>query len=104
MRAHVTRMADVPLMAIDPRRRGIGKLIVAALVTVIDAKDTLNPADDAADRAADDRTDRPSAAVALIEAVRGAAGNALRMRRRGGEDCKNRTDQRDANFHEVPLC
>jgi hypothetical protein len=26
------------------------------------------------------------------------------MRRRGGEDCKNRTDQRDANFHEVPLC
>ena len=104
MRPHVTRMADVPLMAIDPRRRGIGKLIVAALVTVIDAKNTLDPADDATDRAADDRADRPSAAVALIEAMCGAAGNALRLGRGGGEDCKNRTDERDANFHEVPLC
>ena len=91
-------------MAIDPRRRGIGKLIIGALVTVIDAKDTLDPADDAADRAADDRTDRPSAAVALIEAMWGAAGNALRLGRGGGEDCKNRTDERNANFHEVPLC
>jgi hypothetical protein len=97
-------MADVPLVAIDPRRRrGIGVLIVAALVTVIDAKDTFDPADDATDRAADDRTDRPSAAVALIKAVRRAAGNALRLGRSGGEDCKNRTDERDANFHEVPL-
>jgi hypothetical protein len=73
-------------------------------VTVVNAKDTLDPADNATDRAADDRTDRPGPAIALIEAVRGAAGNALRLGRGGREDCKNRTDDRDANFHEVPLC
>jgi hypothetical protein len=26
------------------------------------------------------------------------------VRRRGGKDCKDRTDDRGANFHEVPLC
>lgn len=97
-------MAHVPLVAIDPWRRGIGKFIIVALVTVIDAEDTLDPADDTTDCAADNCTDRASAAVALIKAVRGAAGHALRLGRSGGEDCKNRTDDRDANFHEIPLC
>jgi hypothetical protein len=97
-------MAHVPLVAIDPRRRGFGKLIVAAIVTMIDAENTLDPADDATDRAADNRTDRPGPAVALVETMRRAAGNALRLGRSGGEDCKNRTDERNANFHEVPLC
>ena len=104
MRTHVTRMAHMPLVAMDPRRRrGIGILIVAARVTVIDAKDTFDPADNATDRAADDRADRPGPAIALIEAVRGATRNALRLGRGGRKDCKNRTDDRDANFHEVPL-
>jgi hypothetical protein len=26
------------------------------------------------------------------------------MCRSGSEDCKNRTDDRNANFHELPLC
>jgi len=99
-------MADVAPMAIDPRRRGFGKFltVASASVVVVDAKDALDSADDATDRAADDGTDRSGAAVALMKTVRSAAGNALRMRRSGGEDCKNRTDDRNANVHEVPLC
>jgi hypothetical protein len=102
----MARMTHVPLMAIDPRRRGFGKLfiVIVASVVVIDAKDALDAPDDATDRAADDGADRSGAAIAFIETVRGTAGDALRVRRGGGEDCKNRTDDRNANVHEVPLC
>ena len=96
-------MADVAPVAVDPRRRGFGVFIIASVV-VVDAKDALDTADDAADRAADDGADRSGAAVAFIKTMRGAAWNALRVRRRGGKDCKDRTDDRGANFHEVPLC
>ena len=98
-------MADVPLVAIDPRRRrGIGIVFVVAGVVVVNAEDALEAADDATDCAADDGADRSGAAVAFIKAVRGAAGNALRMRRGGGEDCNYRADDRNAKFHELPLC
>ena len=99
------RMANVVPVAIEPRRRGFGIFIFSgAIVVVVDAKHALDPADDAPDRAADDGADRSGAAVAFIKTVRGAAGNALRMCRSGGEDCKNRTDDRNANVHELPLC
>ena len=99
-------VAGVPPVAIDPRRRGFDEFIGALLagVVVIDAEDALDPADNATDRAADNGADRSGAAVAFIETVRRAAGNTLRMCRRGSEDCKNRTDDRNANFHELPLC
>ena len=102
----VTRMADVPPVTIDPRRRSFDEFIRAFLagVVVIDAKDALDPADDATDRAADNGADRSGAAVAFIKTMRGAAGNALRLCRGGGEDCQNRTDDRNAKFHELPLC
>ena len=101
MRAHMAHMMPcVPLVAENPRRRrGFDEFFaVGGGVVVVDAKDALDPADDAADRAADDGADRAGASVALIKAVRGAARNALRVRRGGGEDCKSRNDDRDANF------
>src|SRR5882672_7320453 len=97
-------MADVPLVAIDRRRRSIGIVFVVAGVVVVDAEHALEAADDATDRAADDGADRSGAAVAFIKTMRGAAGNALRLCRGGGEDCQNRTDDRNAKFHELPLC
>ena len=102
-------VAGVPPVAIDPRRRSFDEFIGALLallagVVVIDAKDALDPADNATDRAADNGADRSGAAVAFIKTVRRAARNALRMCRSGSEDCKNRTDDRNANFHELPLC
>ena len=101
----MARMADVPLVAIDPRRRrGIDIVFVVAGVVMVDAEHALDAADHATDRAADDGADRSGAAVAFIKTMRGAAGNALRMRRRSGEDCKNRADDRYAKFHELPLC
>ena len=102
----MARVMGVPPVAIDPRWRGFDELIGAVLagVVVIDAKDALDPADDTTDRAADDGADRSGAAVAFIKAVRSAAGNALRMCRNGSENCKNRTGDRNANFHELPLC
>ena len=106
--AHMARLADVPAVAIDPRRRSFDEFIfigaILAGVIVIDAKDALEPADNATDRAADNGADRSGAAVAFIKTVRRAARNALRMCRCGSEDCKNRTDDRNANFHELPLC
>ena len=100
------RMPGVAPMAIEPRRRSFGIFIIAvlAIVVVVDAKHALDTADDATDRAADDRADRSGTAVALIKSVCGAAGNALRMCCGGSEDCKNRTDDRNANVHELPLC
>ena len=98
-------MADVVPVAIDPRRgRGFGIVLAVAGVVVIDAKDALDPADDATDRTADHGADRAGAAVAFIKAVGGTTGNTLRVCRRGGEDCKNRTDERNAKFHGLPLC
>jgi hypothetical protein len=102
----MARMAGVPPVAIDPRRRSFDEFIGAILagVVVVDAKDALDPANDATDRAADNGADRSGAAVAFIKTVRRAARNALRMCRSGSKDCKNRTDDRNANFHELPLC
>lgn len=99
-------MPGVAPMAIEPRRRSFGVFIIAvlAIVVVVDTEHALDTADDATDRAADDRADRSGTAVALIKSVRGAAGNALRMCRRSGEDCENRTDDHNANVHELPLC
>src|SRR4051812_46527505 len=93
----------MPLVVLDARRRGFGEIIVAVVV-MVDAEDTLDSADDTPDRAANDRTDRPGAAVAFLETMRGAAGNALRLRRTRGENCKNGSDEGKANFHEVLLC
>jgi hypothetical protein len=102
----MAHMAGVPPVAIDPRRRSFDKFVGAFLagVVVIDAKDALDPADNATDRAADDGADRSGTAVAFIKAVRRAAWNALRMCRSSSENCENRTDDRNANFHELPLC
>jgi hypothetical protein len=107
VRAHMARRVPrVAPMVIEPRRRSFGVFIITflAIVVMVDAQHALDPADDATDRAADNGADRSGAAVAFIKAVRRAARNTLRMCRGGSEDCKNRTDDRNANVHELPLC
>lgn len=73
-------------------------------MVVVDAEDALDPADHAADRAANNGADRAGAAVALVEAMRDATRDALRLRRIGGQNCNDSTHDRNANFHELPLC
>ena len=66
------------------------------IVALIDAEHAFDAADHAADRCADDRADRAGDAVALMETMRGAAGNALRL---GGKRHSERRDKRTGNKH-----
>ena len=87
-----------------PRRdaRAIDRLIL--VVARADAQDALDAANDAANDGADDRTDRAGAPVAFMEAVGGAAGNALRLRGEGkATTASNALANRVGNFTEESL-
>src|SRR5674476_232335 len=75
---------------------------VTHVIAMIDAEDAFHAADDAADCCANHRADRASDAVALIEAMRSAAGNALCL---CGERHRKRYEKQAGNkqvlFHEV---
>src|SRR5450830_663083 len=72
------------------------------MIAMIDAEDAFHAADDTADCCANHRADRASDAVALIEAMRSAAGNALCL---CGERHRKRYEKQAGNkqvlFHEV---
>ena len=66
------------------------------------SKRALDPADNAANRAADHRPDRTSGLIADISTVRGAVGNALRLRgERASERCGNSGRDYDMELHAV---
>ena len=92
----------VPSMTINPWRWHRAHLFIVGAV-VIDAENPFNTADHAADRAANNRADRAGPAIALIEAVRNAAGDAtLRVRCYGqchGGD--SGTGNENVDFHEL---
>jgi hypothetical protein len=69
-----------------------------------DAEQTLNAADNAANRAADHGPDRPRRVVADISAMRDAVGNTLRLRReRHGEHCGKSGRDQNVKFHATTL-
>ena len=75
---------------------------LADVVALVDAEHTFDAADNAADRGANHGADWAGDAVALIEAMRGAAGNALRLRgERHGKHCEKRAANQQVLFHEV---
>src|ERR1019366_4331734 len=64
------------------------------VVALVEAEHAFDATNHGADRAGD--------AIALIEAMRGAAGNALRLRgERHGEHCEKRAANQQVHFHEV---
>lgn len=63
------------------RRRGVLAIRIGDRA-LVDAEHALDAADHAADRRADHGADRARDAVAFMEPVRGAARNALRLRRK----------------------
>ena len=72
------------------------------VVALVNAEHTFDAADHAADRGAEYGADRSGDAIALIEAMRGAAGNALRLRgERHGEHCEKRAANQQVLFHQV---
>src|SRR5262245_44314628 len=96
-------------VATDRRRR---RDRIGGLVDVVDSEQAFDAADRAADGTADDGANRTGNATALIEAVRGAAGNALRLRRHrqaqqgyAGDHDMERADARTlknaTNTHEL---
>jgi hypothetical protein len=83
MRALYPRTVDTPA-PIDRARLGVG------CVAVIDAEHALDAADRAADRSTNYGADGTGDAAAFMKAMRGAAGNALRLRgERECERCKH---------------
>lgn len=91
-------MAMPPLMPVSHRPLGT----VAHVIAMINAEDAFHAADDAADCCANHRADRASDTVALIEAMRSTAGNALCL---CGEWHRKRREKKAGNkqilFHEV---
>jgi hypothetical protein len=65
-------MMATPMVPVDRRR-------LADVIALIDAEYAFDAADHAADRGSDHRADRAGDAVALIEAMSGATGDALRL-------------------------
>ena len=75
---------------------------LADVVALVDAEHTFDAADNAADRGANHGADRAGDAVALIEAMRGAAGNALRLRgERHRKHCEKHAANQQVLFHQV---
>src|SRR5437588_12757154 len=69
-----------------------------------DPEHALDPADDAADRAAHDGADGPRAPVALVHPVRDAAGNTLGLgRHRQGDGSRNDACKQYLELHCVIL-
>jgi hypothetical protein len=74
------------------------------LVAGANAEQALDTPDDAADRRADDGTDRACDAKALIRAMDEAAGNALSLGRdRRGDGGGDDACVQDLRFHATPL-
>jgi hypothetical protein len=102
--ANATRMshvcADNPPMSIRPARSFVSWLIISA----INPQHAFDPANDAANGCPNDGADRTSAAIALICAVRDAAGNPLRLRRdRHRSECNECGRNQNSKLHEVVL-
>jgi hypothetical protein len=98
-------MLDVPnrdaVTAIDSVGNGLDSWLVIAL---IGAQNAFDPANHAANRSTDDRTDRAGTAISLVCAVGHTARDALRLRRNrqygeSGEDGRNQYSK----LHEVVL-
>jgi hypothetical protein len=95
-------MAMAPMMAVTmrPALGGIGDF---RRRTGVDAKHAFDPADHTADDAADHRANRSCATITLVNAMRDAAWNALRLRRDThdadhGEDAKSKHCQFHMEF------
>jgi hypothetical protein len=81
-------------------QRLLGNIANIGRRLVIDAEDALNPADHAADDAADHGANGSRAPIALIDTVGDAAGNALRLRRHGCEaNHGENTKSKHCQFH-----
>lgn len=94
-------MPDPPPMVVMGEARSPR---IGGIVNGPDSEQAVDAADDAADRSADHRTDRSRRAVALINSMRYAVGNALRLRRerrtkrRNHDRCKH-----NVVLHATPL-
>lgn len=71
-----------------------GRRLRVGSVGRLDAEQALDAADDTADRAADDGPDRSRGLATLIDTMRDAAGNTLRLRR------ERRSERRDDDGRE----
>jgi len=90
---------DMPAMTIDARRR-LGVLAIARAVMLVDAKYAFDATDHAADGTADHGTDGASAAIAFIDPMRNATGNALRLRHQRRRESQNSGCDRNFDFHD----
>ncbi len=94
----------MPMMVVINRRRRRLLDRIGGIDRSADSERTLDSADNAANRAADHRTDGARRLVADLSAVRGAVGNALRLRReRASERCGNSGRDYDMELHAEPL-
>ena len=72
------------------------------VVSLIDAEHSFHATNDAANRCADDGTDRAGDAAAFIIAMNGASGNALSLcGNRHGERCETCAANQQFHFHYV---
>jgi hypothetical protein len=93
-------MMVMPVMPVTPMMPVVRRL--THVVALVEAEHTFNAADHAADRGTNHGADRAGDAVTLIEAMRGAAGDALRLcGERYGEHCEKRAANQQVHFHEV---
>ena len=90
-------------VVIDWRRRRLLDRI-RGIDRSADSERTLDPTDNAANDAADHRTDRAGRLIADHSAVRGAVGNALCLRReRTSKGCGDSGRDNDMELHAEPL-
>jgi len=69
---------------------------------LVHPQNTLYSPDDAADRAADDGTDRAGTPVTFIDAVRNTARHALSVRRERTCECRNKhACNQNLSFHQL---
>src|SRR4051794_27669318 len=79
-------------MAIGRRRR-FGEIRIRDAMLIVDPEHALDAADHTADRGADHGADRPRDAAAFVKSMRGAARDALRLRRQRRCDRCDRCDK-----------
>ena len=102
MTAHVVMAMElVAPMVMRPLRANIAHL---RRRMGVDAEDAFNPSDHAADDAADHGANRPRLIIPHFGAMRDAARNALRLRRRGPEaDHGENAKSKNCQFHMLFL-
>ena len=92
----------MPMVVVIDRRRCRLLHRIGGIDRSADSERTLDPADNAANDAADHRADGASRLVADLSAVRGAVGNALRLRRkRASKRCGDAGRDYDMELHAV---